>query len=204
MNSTPTSSSQWIADGASDVSTRTSPGSAVSCELRMTSSAWISGVSSSPRRPGPHLAPSRSYRPAASSSSRARRGHPRALRKRRPQGPMPHCRSRARRRRRRFARAGMLPDRLIPVIINRYSSTADFGARYTRRGGHPGRDRIPELHHRGAGGHARRGRGADDEPKHRRSRHQGFRPADRDLDRASMPRAMAARSTRAMHGSANG
>ena len=48
VNSTPASSSQWIAEGASLVSTSTSLGSAVSCELRMTSSAWISGESSSP------------------------------------------------------------------------------------------------------------------------------------------------------------
>ena len=48
MRPTPSSSSQWIAEGASLVSVRTSAGSAVSCELRMTSSAWISGESSSP------------------------------------------------------------------------------------------------------------------------------------------------------------
>ena len=48
MNSTPSSSSQWIADGASEVSTSTSRMSAVSCELFQMSSACCSGESSSP------------------------------------------------------------------------------------------------------------------------------------------------------------
>ena len=48
MNSTPSSSSQWIADGASEVSTSTSRMSAVSCELFQTSAACCSGESSSP------------------------------------------------------------------------------------------------------------------------------------------------------------
>ena len=48
MNSTPSSSSQWIADGASVVSTSTRRRSAVSCELFQTSSACCSGESSSP------------------------------------------------------------------------------------------------------------------------------------------------------------
>ena len=48
VNSTPSSSSQWMADGASLVSISTRSGFAVSCELRITSSAWISGESSSP------------------------------------------------------------------------------------------------------------------------------------------------------------
>ena len=49
MNSTPSSSSQWIAPGASLVSTVTSSLFAVSCELFQTSAAWISGESSSPK-----------------------------------------------------------------------------------------------------------------------------------------------------------
>ena len=48
VNSTPSSSSQWIARGASPVSTSTSRRSAVSCEERQTSSACCSGESSSP------------------------------------------------------------------------------------------------------------------------------------------------------------
>src|SRR5207247_2182307 len=44
----PSSSSQWIALGASPVNTSTSLRSAVSCELFQTSSACCSGESSSP------------------------------------------------------------------------------------------------------------------------------------------------------------
>ena len=48
VNATPSSSSQWIAPGASAVSTSTSSRLAVSCEERQTSSACCSGESSGP------------------------------------------------------------------------------------------------------------------------------------------------------------
>ena len=48
VNSTPSSSSQWIASRASPVSTSTSRMSALSWELRQTSAACCSGESSSP------------------------------------------------------------------------------------------------------------------------------------------------------------
>ena len=48
VNSTPSSSSQWIAPCASPVRISTSRRSAVSCDERQTSSAWSSGESSSP------------------------------------------------------------------------------------------------------------------------------------------------------------
>jgi len=48
VNSTPSSSSQWIAERASPVSTSTSALSAVSCEDFQTSAACCSGESSSP------------------------------------------------------------------------------------------------------------------------------------------------------------